>query len=150
MSANNRIDLTLFGAVSDMELLAIVDDVADDEDGWARTLEVRLQLGEPMDKGYRSGVGPRLAWMVRYGWLERDILTRNKPGNERRWRLTPIGQTLLDNPKLTKALETALSKMNPAQRLVLTKELAEGAGGGAIEIKDALRRQWTRSLGGRR
>jgi hypothetical protein len=142
-----HLDLTLFG-ISDMELLAIVDDLAD-EDGWTQTLEVRLQLGESVDKGYRSGVGPRLSWMVRYGWLERNILTAKKPGNERQWRLTAIGHALLDNPKMTAAFQRTFQQLNPAQRLVLARELGEGAHGSADEIRNALRRQWMRSLGGR-
>jgi hypothetical protein len=144
-SDNGRVDLSLWG-ISDMELLAIVDDLAD-EDGWTRTLEVRVQLGERMEKGYRSGVGPRLSWMVRYGWLERSVLTAKKPGNEREWRLTAVGHALLDHPKLTAAFEKTFATLNPAQRLVLTRELAEAADSGAVEFRNALRRQWTRSLG---
>src|SRR5215472_12920963 len=144
-SDNGRVDLSLWG-ISDFELLAIVDDMAD-ENGWARTQDIRVQVGESMDKGYRSGVGPRLAWMVRYGWLERNVLTMRKPGNERQWRLTAVGEALLDNPKLSAAFERSFKNLNLAQRLALTRELGEGAGNAADEIRTALRRQWTRSLG---
>lgn len=144
-NGRGRVDLSLWG-ISDYELLAIVDDMAD-EDGWARTLDIRTQLGEDMDKGYRSGVGPRLSWMVRYGWLERNVLSAKKPGNERQWRLTAVGNALLDNPKLTAAFERTLQGLNVAQRLALTKELGDGAGAASEEIKAALRRQWKRSLG---
>jgi len=148
-SDNGHIDLSLWG-ISDMELLAIVDDLAD-ENGWTRTLEVRYQLGERMDKGYRSGVGPRLAWMTRYGWLERNVMTARKPGNEREWRLTAFGHALLENPKMSKAFESTFAKLNPAQRLRLCKELAEGADHSVDEIRNAMRRQWQRSMGiGRR
>jgi len=142
---NGRVDLSLWG-ISDFELLAIVDDMAN-EDGWAMTQDIRIQLGESMDKGYRSGVGPRLSWMVRYGWLERNVLTAKKPGNQRQWRLTAVGEALLDNPKLSAAFERTFKGLNLAQRLALTRELGEGAGNAADEIRTALRRQWTRSLG---
>jgi hypothetical protein len=142
-SSNGRVDMTLLG-ISDMELLAIVDDLAD-EDGWTRTIDVRLQLGESLDKGYRSGVGPRFAWMVRYGWLERDAATSKRKSNERRYRLTAVGQTLLENPKLAAAFSRRLQTLNPAQRISVTRELAENAKDTAFEVRTALRRQWQRS-----
>jgi hypothetical protein len=115
-------------------LLAIIDDVQGD-DGWTYTHDVRLQLGESLEVK-RSGVGSRLAWMRRYGWLEQHPEHRNAH------RLTGMGEALLLNPKLTKAVESALDNMNPAQRVALTKELAENG----MDIRDALRRQWRRSL----
>jgi len=142
-----QIDLTLFGAVSDMELLAIVDDLAD-ENGWTRILEVRLQIGENVEAEKRSGVPSRLSWMRRYGWLEADppMSVKSVKAGERRFRLTQIGHTLLDNPSLSKAMEGQLARLNPAQRLVMTRELAEAAHSGAEEIRTALRRQWNRSM----
>lgn len=144
-SRNGPIDLTLWG-ISDAELLAIIDDVAD-ENGWALTSDIRLQLGENLDRvpGQRSGAGPRLSWMRRYGWLESEGKgTKKEP---KRWRLTAVGNALLDNPKLTAQFERTFVSLNPAQRLALTRELGEGAGSGAEEIRNALRRQWQRSLG---
>lgn len=132
------LDLTLWG-ISDTEVLAIVDDVRDDE-GWSRTYDVRLQMGEnPEETGRRSGVPPRLSWLKRYGWLERH--------DDGRWRLTPMGHAILDSPDLTRTVENALAKLNPAQRVRLTRELAEGANNGQLEVRTALRRQWQRSLG---
>jgi hypothetical protein len=136
-------DLTLFG-VGDSELLGIIDDLAD-ENGWTHTLDVRLQLGEKVDeerKGpRRSGVGPRLSWLRRYGWLEQA------PDDRSSWRLTAMGHALLADPTLSRSVETALAKLNPAQRLRLTKELAEFGHDTSMEIRTALRRQWVRSLG---
>jgi hypothetical protein len=132
------LDLTIWG-ISDPEILGIVDDLAD-EDGWTHTVEVRLQLGENVDDtGHRSGVGPRLSWLRRYGWLEQHVDDRS------RWRLTALGQELLDHPDLPRVAEAALAKLNPAQRLRLTRELAEA--GGVSQYRTALRRQWARSLG---
>jgi hypothetical protein len=149
MSANRNgrpphIDLTLWG-ISDSELLAIVDDLAD-ENGWTHTVDVRLQLGErpeESDQRTRSGVGPRLSWLKRYGWLEQHVDDRKQ------WRLTAIGHALVDNPELSRSVETALAKLNPAQRLQLTRELAETASNAPDEIRTAQRRQWQRSLGRR-
>jgi hypothetical protein len=138
-SSNGRgRDLSIWG-ISDPEILGIVDDLADD-DGWTTTIEVRLQLGEnPDDTRRHSGVGPRLSWLRRYEWLEQH------PDDRSRWRLTPLGQDLLDHPDLTRTVQTALDKLNPAQRLRLTRQLAET--GASSPYRTALRRQWARSLG---
>ena len=133
------LDLTIWG-ISDTELLGIVDDLAD-EDGWTQTLDVRVQLGEDPEAGRHSGVGGRLAWMRRFGWLERH------PESRTYWRLTAMGHAILDDPKLSRTLESALEKLNPAQRVALTRELAEAGGGSASEIRKALGRQWQRSFG---
>jgi hypothetical protein len=137
-----HIDVSLFG-ISDSELLAVVDDLAD-EDGWTHTLDVRMQLGEKPDEAEnrsRSGVGPRLSWLRRYGWLEQHRDDRS------RWRLTAVGHALLENPDLSRTVESALAKLNPAQRLRLTRELGEAGAASSEEIKTAVRRQWQRSLG---
>jgi len=133
------IDLSIWG-ISDTELLGIVDDLAD-ENGWSTTLEVRLQLGEnPEEVGHHTGVGPRLGWMRRYGWLERSPETGA-------WRLTAMGHAILDNPKLSAAIERALGNLNPAQRVRLAREIGESGASAPTEVRAALRRQWQRSLG---
>jgi|SRR6516165_10093306 hypothetical protein len=143
---DGRIDATLFG-VSDSELLAIVDDLAD-ENGWTNTYDIRVQLGEDLESPRRTGVGVRLAWLRRYGWLEKGERDRD-PNNQwvQTWRLTAMGHALVENPKLTAAFERTLEGLNPAQRLALTRELGEMGQAGAAEIRTALRRQWQRSLG---
>jgi len=152
-NGNGRVDVSLFG-ISDAELLAIVDDCAD-ENGWATTLTIRWQLGVHDDEK-RSGVGTRLAWLKRYGWLEHGEREKVQTDDERgwrwsrSWRLTAMGHALLDNPDLSKSIENALAKLNPAQRLALTRELGEFGSGSAPELRTALRRQWQRSLGMRR
>lgn len=132
------LDLTIWG-ISDAELLAIVDDLAD-ENGWTSNLDVRVQLGEKVEEVKHSGVGSRLAWMRRYGWLERHPETGQH-------RLTAIGHALLERPELARSVESALAKLNPAQRLRLTREMAESGQHGPLELRQALRRQWVRSLG---
>lgn len=133
------IDVSIWG-ISDTELLAIVDDLAD-ENGWASTYDVRVQVGEkPEESKHRSGVGSRLAWMRRYGWLE-----KGEKSNE--WRLTAMGHQVLDNPGLSRTFENQMAKLNPAQRVRLAREIAEGGKGAPPEIRQALRRQWQRSMG---
>lgn len=146
-------DMTLYG-IADSELLGIVDDLAD-ENGWTTTLAVRAQLGEPLDlpEDMRSGVGMRLAWLRRYGWVEHGERERVDTDDERgwrwsqSWRLTAMGHALLDDPKLKASVEQALVALNPAQRLRLVRELGEGGATGPLEIRSALRRQWQRSAG---
>lgn len=132
----SALDLTVWG-ISDTELLAIVDDLAD-ENGWTTNLNVRVQLGEDVETVKHSGVGSRMAWMRRYGWLERSDTGEH--------RLTAMGHAILDNPSLSKTVEAALSKLNPAQRVRLTREISEGGAGAAPEIQAALRREWQRNL----
>jgi hypothetical protein len=143
MSANGNgsrraVDASLWG-ISDTELLAIVDDIASAGDGWATALDVRLTLGEKVDEVKHSGVGGRLAWSVRYGWLERHP-------EERMWRLTTEGHEILDGGDLTVTFERAFGRLNRAQRVQLARELAE-AGAASMTFRNALRRQWIRSLG---
>lgn len=136
---NGRIDLSLFG-MSDTELLARVDDLAD-ENGWTSTYDVRVGIGEvPEEAKHKSGVGPRLAWMRRYGWLEQHVDDRSM------WRLTAMGHAILDHPDLNRAVESALAKLNPAQRLRITREIAQSGATGPDEIRSALRREWQRTL----
>lgn len=153
-SRNGRVDMTLMG-ISDTDILGIVDDLAD-ENGWATTYRVRVQLGEdpwiPSAGEHRSGVGGRLAWLRRYGWLEKGERERIESDDERgwrwsqSWRLTAMGQALLDNPDLSRTVEKALDGLNPAQRLRMVRELGEAGFGAAPEIQHALRRQWRRSM----
>jgi len=132
-------DLSNWG-ISDTEVLGIVGDLCELADGWTTTYDVRVQLGEkPEESRHRTGVPSRLTWLRRYGWLE-----RNEDGL---WRLTPIGNAILDKPDLPKAVANSLMKLNPAQRLELTKELGESGNSQLPEVRTAIRRQWQRSLG---
>ena len=87
------------------------------------------------------GVPQRLAWMRRYGWVERHAESSTQ------YRLTAMGHAILDNPDLSKSVESALDKLNPAQRLRVAREIAESGTHGAPEVRTALRRQWQRSMG---
>lgn len=143
--------MTLLG-ISDSEILGIVLDLAD-ENGWVTTYSVRHQLDEDLDSPERSGVGIRLGWLRRYGWLEKGERERVESNDDsgwrwsQSWRLTAMGYALLEDPDLSRSVESALAKLNPAQRLRLTRELGEAGHDAQPEIRDALRRQWRRSLG---
>jgi hypothetical protein len=132
------LDATIWG-MGDTEMLAVVDDLAD-ENGWTSTVDVRMQLGENIEEVKHSGIGIRLAWMKRYGWLERSPETGQ-------WRLTAMGHQILDNPTLSRTVETALNKLNPAQRVRLAREIGESGHQAPPEVRAALRRQWQRSMG---
>jgi hypothetical protein len=134
-SSNHHRDMSLYG-ISDTELLAIVDDLSD-ENGWTMTIDVRLQLGENPEDKIKSGVGPRLAWMRRYGWLESGSKT---------WRLTAMGHAVLDHPELSQAFQSAMEKLTPAQRLQLTRRLSEDGAQRPTEVYQALRREWQRNI----
>jgi hypothetical protein len=145
-----RRDMTLRG-IGDDELMGVLDDLAD-ENGWATTYAIRLQLGEDVDSHERTGVGIRLAWLKRYGWIESGEREKVETNDERgwrwsqSWRLTAVGNALLDNPELSRTVAAALDRLNPAQRLRLTREIAASAHSAAPEIRTALRRQWSRTL----
>lgn len=154
-SRNGRVDMTLLG-IADSDLLGMVDDLAN-ENGWTTTMAVRTQLGEdpwtPTKGEHRSGVGIRLAWLKRYGWLESGVREKVESGDDERgwrwsqsWRLTAMGQALLDNPSLSRTVEKAMDGLNPAQRLRIVREMGEAGYGAAPEIQAALRRQWKRSM----
>ena len=64
-----------------------------------------------------------------------------------RWGLTEIGQAILERPTLPKSVADRLDGLNPAQRLTLTRELGEQGASAMPEIRNAIRRQWQRSLG---
>lgn len=131
-------DLSNWG-ISDTEVLAIVVDVAE-PDGWSRTFDVRVQLGEhPEESKHRTGVPSRLAWLRRYGWLERNP-------EDGRWRLTPMGHLILDKPRLSASFERTLTGLTPAQQLAATRQLAERSAGAPPELHTAYRRQWVRSV----
>jgi hypothetical protein len=139
--------MTLMG-ISDTELLAIVDDLADGG-GWATTLDVRLQLGENPEDPARSGVGPRLSWLRRYGWVDQHPDDAGAKSGGKRWRVNRVGQSLLDG-RIDGRISDALKQMRPGARVEFIRMLGEGAATSGDSYRAAYRRQWSRSLAGRR
>ena len=71
----------------DLDLMLKIADVGDDE-GWIETRQLAESLGVPDDEK-SNGVGVRLAWMRKFGMLERD--------DERKlWRLSRGGERVAD------------------------------------------------------
>jgi hypothetical protein len=117
--------------MSDREVLLIVHDLQDSE-GWVDSLDMADRMGMKHDRR-RSTVASRLAWLRRYGAMEREFLWDensnpivNRKGEHRmgqRWRLTAIGEVIALG-KLKAAQEKAVSELDDSQFLLLTRALA--------------------------
>ena len=114
---------------SDRELLLILDDVAD-SDGWASSRDMTEPVGLPED-GYRH-VSSRLAWLRRYGAIERELLW-DENGNPimgplgqkqgQRWRPTEAGR-LMAYGKLSKAQYRALEAIGEGQMILAMRQMS--------------------------
>jgi hypothetical protein len=120
---------------SDREFLLIVADVITESgEGWADSDEVARR----MDLASRRLASSRLAWLRRYGAVEREHVRdehgniryhRNgKPMHTQRWRLTSVGEAVAFG-KLRKKDETALGSMGDEQMLLVTRWLTERTAG---------------------
>ena len=102
----------------DEEFLALVVDNADYE-GWASSKMIaEAILSEEITT---RNVGSRLAWMKKYGVVERDT----RPGRTyRHWRLTSAGEALV-RARFTKRQTDALHTVSDEQLWRLTAELSD-------------------------
>jgi DNA-binding HxlR family transcriptional regulator len=104
----------------DEEFLALMLDNASAE-GWVSSSE----LAESIDPDARDitprNVGSRLAWLKRYGVVERDP----RPGSPTRnyWRLTPVGVEMI-NARFTKQQATVIEKLRDEQLWALSQQLS--------------------------
>lgn len=131
---------------SDREFLLIVADVASEEDGWADS----EQVAQRMDLKTRRLASSRLAWLRRYGAVEREHVRdehgniryhRNgKPMHTQRWRLTAAGQALAYG-RLRKGDETALNRLGDEQMLLVTRWLSERTAGDGT-VGKLVAREW--------
>lgn len=134
---------------SDREFLNIVMDVADG-DGWAESVDV----AERLDMADKRSASSRLAWMKRYGAVEREherdeqgrlLYSGDKPRYTQRWRLTEVGLTIATG-KLSKSQERALEGMNDGAVFMTTrflaKRAAEDSGGAKLFM-----REWRHGVG---
>jgi hypothetical protein len=130
---------------SDREFLLVVADHLQD-DGWAESLEVSRALGFEN----RRLAAQRLAWLARYGAVEREH-ARDEAGNIRwhkdgrpmhtqRWRLTPLGEQVAHG-RLRKGDETALARLGDAQLPLVTRWLSERSRGDSGMAK-LVQREW--------
>lgn len=140
---------------TDRELLHILDDLGQgDPEGWASTSDlaevIRIQHPDANGNGAISDeareryakhcIATRFSWMVRFKYVERDE-------DRTHWRVTDLGRDLM-NGKLTKAVEGALDKMKPGDRVLAMRMLTQGyrkADPGSI----MLRREYQHQTSGR-
>jgi hypothetical protein len=129
----------------DPELLAIVQDVADD-DGWATAKIVANQLGvqgEHEGHGARC-VSSRFAYLKRIGLLEVDVASQKSTATDTKWRVTAIGNALMRG-RLNKTQEKMLTGMDPAARIRAIRELAKVTTEAGDSVRQVSRREWRRN-----
>jgi hypothetical protein len=130
---------------SDREFLLIVHESADG-DGWTDSESVRLAL----DLKERRNASSRLAWLARWGAVEREearddhgtIRTRRngKIVYTQRWRLTDAGHALAFGSLRAKQ-QQSLDRIDDTQLLEVTRWLSQRTRNGGITTKLALR-EW--------
>lgn len=130
---------------SDREFLLVVADHLQD-DGWAESLEVAAALGFE-NRRFAAG---RLAWLARYGAVEREHarddagnIRRHKDGrpmHTQRWRLTELGEQVAHG-RLRKGDESALGRLGDAQLPLVTRWLSERSRGDSGMAK-LVQREW--------
>lgn len=119
---------------SDRELLHLIEEVKLDS-GWSRTEDVAKAVGLTSDKPNRPA-GIRLAWMRRYGALEKH---ETQPW----WRLTPIGRSLMDG-ELTADERETIDEWSSAQLLMVTRRLTGRWRRAGTTASTLIRREWQR------
>jgi hypothetical protein len=136
--------------MSDREVLLVVHDLADSE-GWVNALDVADRLGMRHDRR-RATAASRLAWLRRYGAVEREFLwdenqnpILNRRGEHRmgqRWRLTPIGEAIATGT-LRRAQERAIEDLDDSQFLMITRALAGRVNGSDdVTVQKLAQREW--------
>ena len=121
--------LTVFD-FTDRELLLVIRDAADAE-GVCTGDDLAEALGYGEKAAHR--VTPRLSWMVRYGFLER---------NGKGWRLTGDGHDIAIGI-LKPSFEIGLVRMTLGQRVLAMRALADhGYVRGDDVQAAAVRREW--------
>jgi hypothetical protein len=136
--------------LSDREILLIMIDLAE-TDGWVLALDVADRLAMKGDHPHRM-VASRLAWLRRYGAVERELLWDehgnaiiNRAGEHKhgqRWRPTDVGRAIAQGA-LRKAQETALAGITDEQLVLVARHVAERARGASSETSAKLvEREW--------
>jgi hypothetical protein len=137
--------------MSDRELLLAMLDVAG-PDGFVDRHDVAEHLGmKPDGHGPRS-VSVRLAWMARWGTVERELLwddngnaIMNRAGTQQRvgqrWKLTAKGLAIASGA-LKKSQENALEGMDEATMLLIVQRVARSSIEGGTAAEALIRREW--------
>jgi hypothetical protein len=125
---------------SDRELLMTIWSIGGDEG--ATTDRIASKLGITPNGRYRiRRIAPRLAWMRRYGFLDRQgpdhEITPDTP-----WVLTEMGQQLMGG-RLSRVTQRTLENMDPGSHLLAMRVLGQQAYVRASpEAATAIRREW--------
>jgi len=132
---------------TDVEFLHAVADRGDTE-GWVTTEELASSIGLSGDRRNQN-TGIRLAWMRRYGCVERN----ETPGDPNRgaWRLTELGEALIGS-SLRASQMRMFADMDEGQLWEASQVVGNILPGMSDPGFHMLRRQWRINIyrGGRR
>ena len=123
---------------SDRELLLIVMEICEANDGFAETFQIAEALGVK-SKHPKSSVGSRMAVLRRIGAVDKDPEAPSYKTS--RWMVTTRGAAIA-NGRLRATTERTIENMDEGQLLLLTRHLTrryQGANGTASQM---LRREW--------
>lgn len=122
---------------SDRELVHLVADMSDD-DGWTRPEEIAERAG--IGRENARAVAMRLAWMRRYGIVEKN---RQHPA---RWSLTEAGEEMVAGHKLNGGTLLALRKLKDHEIVWASHTLAGRFQEAAAPHAVMTRREWQREI----
>jgi hypothetical protein len=130
---------------SDREFLLLLDEIADG-DGYADSLELATRL----DLEHRRSASQRLAWLARWGAVEKEHARDHagniryhrdgKPMHTQRWRLTDAGHALAYGT-INARQRQSLDRLGDDQLIEVTRWLTGRTRGTGMATKLALR-EW--------
>ena len=123
----------------DIELMFVVADSADPETGVASSQAIADNLGIK-DKDPTRNVGARLAWLRRYG-----VVDKNTKG----WYVNETGEQLMRG-ELTAAQKQAFAQLSQPRTLAAARRLSQVLQEAGPEAAALMHRQWRYGLAQRR
>lgn len=111
-----RYGLSLYEFADD-EFLIIVEENGSEPDEWVTTREIAIAIFGEDSPDVNRCVGSRLAWMHRFGAVERDKTNKL-------WRLSEMGKLLI-HAKLKTADEDRLAKLSETEMWEVSQILAD-------------------------
>jgi hypothetical protein len=123
----------------DIELMFKVVDSADPETGVATAQAIAENIGLD-DKDPQRNVGARLAWLRRYG-----VVDKNSKG----WYVNEIGEQLMRG-ELTAAQKQAFAQLSQPRTLAAARRLSQVLAEAGPEAAVMMHRQWRYGLAQRR
>lgn len=142
LTRHGRESLRLYD-YSDRELVAIIDDVADEE-GWASRKNIGQTIfpfvawdeGSDRTKHVLRCVAIRLAWLRRYGVLEKRLTA-----GESEWTLTEDGQRFLQG-RLNAAEQRIIESLKEDRLVAATSLLTSRYQSSSPVAANLIRREW--------